>query len=199
MAISSQTARVQYTLTGSGQTLAVPFPFLAASDLAVISTNPVTGLDTVLTLNTNYVVTGTGAGSGAVRLLRGMVGDVITITRGAQLVQPAPFSYNSQFPAATVEQVADRLTMLVQQVLVAAKRALRLPLSSGDVGELTTVARAGKLVAFKEGTGALDLTLSLEALRTLVIANPVAALSSVTDYGSISDEVTDVADYGSIV
>jgi hypothetical protein len=57
--------------------------------------------------------------------------------------------------------------------------------------------RERKVLGFKTD-GTLDLTVSLEDLRTLIVANPVAALTDVTDYGSVGDPVTDVADYGSI-
>lgn len=198
MAISSQTARVQYTLTGSGQTLAVPFYFLAATDLVVISTNPATLEDSTLLLNSNYTVSGAGSGAGgSITMVAGSAGDIVTIARNGQLVQPAPFSYNSQFPASTVEQVADRITMLVQQLELKLKRALRLPISGSEQDELPGAERADAVVGFDE-SGDVDLSLSLDALRTLIIANPVAALTDVADYGSISDEVTDVADYGSI-
>lgn len=198
MAISSQNSRVQYTLTGSGQTLSVPFYFLEAGDLQVIFTNPATLADTVLTLNTDYTVSGAGvAAGGSITLTAGSAGDIMTIARAGQLVQPAPFAYNAQFPASTVEKAADRLTMLVQQLQLLLKRALRLPVTAAEQGELSGASRADKLIGF-DASGNVDLTLGLDAVRTIVIANPVAALTDVTDYGTLSDPVTDVADYGAI-
>jgi hypothetical protein len=189
---------VQYTLTGSGQTLAVPFYFLAAADLVVLKTNAVTLADTTLVLNTDYTVSGAGAAvGGSITLSAGASGDIITIVRNGQVVQPVPFAYNGQFPSSTVEQVADRITMLVQQLREEVKRALRLPLSSAEQSELGAADRRDALVGF-DLSGNVDLSLSLDALRTIVIANPVAALTEVTDYGTLSDPVTDVADYGTI-
>lgn len=196
MAISSQTARVQYTLSGPGQTLSVPFPFLDAADLQVISTNPGTLLDTTLGLNTGYTVSGAGSSSGgSITLSAGASGDIITIARGGQLVQPAPFAYNAQFPASTVEKAADRLTMLVQQLQLLLKRALRLPVSAAEQGEVGGSSRSDKLIGF-DSSGNVNLDVSRSQVQRIIIANPVAALTSVTDYGSTGDSTTAIVDYG---
>lgn len=130
MSISSQTSRVQYTLTSLGQTLSVPFYFLEAADLAVVKT--IDGVDTTLTRNTHYSVTGEGnpaGGSITLTTLAAPIGTVITIYRGAAFTQPSQFTANGQFPSATVEQSLDRLTMLVQQLREEVNRAYRVPLT----------------------------------------------------------------------
>ena len=72
-----------------------------------------------------------------------------------------------------------------------------MPDTARDFDSFSLLERAAKLLAFDED-GDPDLTLSADDLRRLILANPVSALSSVSDYGSIGDTATSIADYGSI-
>lgn len=148
MSLSSDTARVQYTLTGSGQTLTVTFKFLAPTDFAVIKTVGI--VDTTLNLNTDYTVTGGGsvAATGAVIMTAGATGDIITIYRNAQITQPSVYDNNGAFPAKTTETSLDRTVMAVQQLGLRVARALRLPISRGELGELLPATWASKILGF---------------------------------------------------
>jgi len=151
MSISAETARAQYTLTSTGQTLAVAWYFLAAADLKVVKTNPTTFADTTLVLTTDYSVTGAGVeagGSITLEVAAGAIGDIITIYRNGGLVQPAEYPSTGQFPSATTEQSQDRLTMLVQQLRIELDRCLRVPISNAAVTAFTRAQRAGKYLGF---------------------------------------------------
>jgi hypothetical protein len=81
MSIASSTSRVQYTLTGTGQTLSVPFYFLESGHLKVIRTKA-DGTITTLVLSTDYTVTGAGVeAGGSITMITGAATDVITIKR----------------------------------------------------------------------------------------------------------------------
>lgn len=135
MSISAETARIQYTLTSTGQTLAVPFYFLASADLKVVKTDPDTDLDTTLTLTTDYSVTNAGnpaGGSVTMEVAAGAVDDIITIYRNDAITQPATYPSTGQFPSATVEQSQDRLTMLLQQLSLELKRTPRVAITKAE-------------------------------------------------------------------
>lgn len=158
MSISAETARSQYTLTSLGQTLAISWFFLSAADLKVVKT--VSGVDTVLELTTHYSVTGAGneaGGSITLESAAAAIGNVITIYRNGSQVQPLDMAYNSQFPAESVEQAYDRLTMLVQQLWLYVQRSLRIPVSNAAVSEMTKADRANSIVGF-DSNGDLEFT-----------------------------------------
>lgn len=147
MSISATTDRTQYTLTGSGQTLSFPYYFLATSDLAVIKT--LAGVDSTLTLNVDYTVTGAGVeAGGSVIMTAGANGDVITIYRNMPQAQPTDFTAGGPLPATSIETVADRLTMLVQQTQRQVERSLRIPVSNSVVATMLKNDRKSKVVGF---------------------------------------------------
>lgn len=183
MSLSSSQARVQYTLSGSGQTLTVPFKFIAAADLTVIKT--VAGVDTILVLNSNYTVTGGGSlpATGAVVMTAGTSGDIITIYRNADLTQPSVYASNDAFPAKTTETALDRVTMMVQQLGLLVRRSLRIPVSAAETNDLGAVAtRRGKVVGF-DANGApslYDPAAAVFATGNVIEVSSVSALKAVT-------------------
>lgn len=199
MSVPASTTKVQYTLTSATQVLAIPFYFVSDSHVRVIRTR--LNVDTVL--SAGFTLAGAGVVSGGTLTLLGtqtIVGDRITIKRNVPLTQLTSYVANDRFPASTHERALDMLTMLAQQTKEITERSLMYGegerMNAGNV--LPAVpARERKVLGF-DTDGELDLSVSLEDVRTLVIANPVAALTDVTDYGSVGDPVTDVADYGSI-
>lgn len=150
MSVPNSNYRVQFTLTSATQTLAVPFYFLEDSHLKVINVSE--GLD-VLTISTDYTVTGAGDEAGGSIILTGAatsIGDKITIKRSVPLDQLIDYIYNDRFPAKTHEKGLDKLTMLLQQLQEQIDRALRF--EEGEVldGELTIADRAGGILGFDE-------------------------------------------------
>lgn len=207
MSISSQSARSQFTLSSKPETLTIPWYFLAASDLKVIRTR--SGVDTDATLNTHYTVAGAGVESGGtVTILNHAfwtVGDTVTVHRNGQLVQPTEYAANGQFPSATAETQADRVTMLVQQLALELKRSVRFPLSQGEVSTVTGAAadRANKFLGF-DGSGLLALLSGGGAAGPGVPAGGAAysrlKKSSAVDFATqwVPERVIDVRDFGAI-
>lgn len=178
MSITSSVARIQYTLSGAAQTLAVPFKFVAGADLTVVST--VAGVDTTLALNTNYTVTldGVAPNTGKVIMAAGVSGDVITIYRNAAIQQPTSFVSNDRFPATTQETGLDRLTMMIQQLDLRVNRSLRIPVAGNEATEMALASRKNKLTGF-DNNGDLALTDAVSAF------SPTGTVLEVSSYTAL--------------
>lgn len=199
MSIASADYKRQYALTSGTQVLPIPFYFIQNSHVRVVRTRG--NVDTILA--TGFVLAGAGAAAGGTCTLTGLqtiAGDRITIKRNVPLTQLIAYSPNDRFPASTHERGLDEATMRAQQAYELAERGLNY--SEGEIigagNRLPAVpTRERRLLGFKTD-GTIDMQISIDDVNTLIVANPVNALSAVTDYGSIGDPVTDVADYGSI-
>lgn len=176
MSLTSPQARVQYTLTGSGQTLTVPFKFINSTDLGVLST--VAGVDTTLSLGADYTVAGGGSepATGTITLTAGTTGDVITISRNLNFTQPSVYTSNDAFPAKTTETALDRVTMAVQAIALRVARAIRFQLSSAETADITVQARKNKMLGF-DANG--DVALS-DPVVAPVVSGSVIEISSYT-------------------
>ena len=199
MSVPASNYKIQYVLTSAAQALAIPFYFISASHVRVIRTR----YDVDSVLSSGFVIAGAGTEAGGTLTLDGtqtIAGDRITIKRNVPLTQLIEYSPNDRFPASTHERGLDEATMRAQQAYELAERGLTY--GEGEVigagNRLPTIPeRERRVVGFKTD-GTLDLSVSLEDIRTIIIANPVDGLTDVTDYGSIGDPVEVVADYGSI-
>lgn len=127
MTVSSQTSRQAYTGNGATTVFAVPFYFLANTDLVVVSTTG--GVDTTLTLNTDYTLSGAGnpAGGTLTATTAPATGTTLTIYRDPPLTQLTDYQSNDPFPANSHELALDRLTMISQRLKDQVTRSLRLP------------------------------------------------------------------------
>lgn len=207
MSISLQTARSQFTLASKPETLTIPWYYLAAGDLKVVRTR--SGVDTDATLSTHYTVAGAGnEAGGSVTVLNNSfwtVGDTVTVHRAGQLVQPTEFPANGQFPSASAEAQADRLTMLLQQLALELKRSVRFPTTQGEVATVVGAAadRANKFLGF-DGSGVLALLAGGGAAGPGVPAGGAIysrlKKSSAVDFATqwVPERVIDVKDFGAV-
>lgn len=166
--ITSQTNRVgPYTISALPAALSVTFPFQASSELLVLNLGA-SGTEndpaTVLTLNSDYTVSGGGYNSttnmqsGTVTVVSGganavEVGDYIVILRNVPVNQATSLT-SGILTAAAVEKALDKQATLSQQLTEAVSRSLRF--EKGEVldGTLDRTARMGKYLGF-DSTGAL--------------------------------------------
>ncbi len=148
MSFSSTTDRAQYTGNGSTKDFAVPFPFQADGDIAVVVTT--SGVDSTKTLNVDYAVTGEGTeGGGNVRFTTAPASGVtVTIYRDIDLNQTRDFNYNGSFPTSTVTGAADKAMQAIQQLNAKLKRTFRISEASAEIAPLTVADRAGKVTGF---------------------------------------------------
>jgi hypothetical protein len=118
MTVPVETIQITYTGDGSSKNFAVPFYFIAQSDLEVI-----VGL-TNMTLNSDYTVTGAldpklnvySAGGTIQFTIAPASGAQVFITRRTPQTQPATFNPGDPQMAGTVEEAYDRLCVLIQEL-----------------------------------------------------------------------------------
>lgn len=176
MTISSSTASASYTGNGTTTAFTIPFYFLVDTDVKISKKNGATGAITVLTLNSDYTLTGSGNQAGGtatltVAPLGGTTPDQLFIERNVAAVQQTAYPSNSPFPAASHEKALDRLTMLVQQLLTGlsfklGKNALS---TSYDIGGNT-------LSNVADAVNAQDVP-SLRQTQAMVVSGPSAVLA----------------------
>lgn len=131
--VSSQTARIAYTITSLPAACPTTFPFNSTAtvpDLVVLdggSGNASNSPPVTLTLNSDYTVTGGGYNSqnqlqtGTVTILGTgthavQVGDVITILRNVPFTQTTTFSSSGFMSPLMIESGLDKLTLQTQQL-----------------------------------------------------------------------------------
>lgn len=121
MTISTATASASYTGNGTTQIFPVPFYFLVDTDVKVSRKVATTGVISVLTLNSDYTLSGAGnqAGGSATLVTAPASGDLLFIERNVDLVQETAYPDNGIFPASSHEKALDRLTMITQQLATA--------------------------------------------------------------------------------
>jgi hypothetical protein len=176
MTVAAKTPTISYQEDGSTLAFPVPWYFLVPTDLVVQRTDP-TGKATILTLSTDYSVSGGGSAAGdnggTVTLVATVAGSTLAIWRQTARVQPIDYATNDSFPSATAEVGLDR-DMLIEQeqdriIDDTAARALLVP--EGEAG----------LVLPALGTRA-NMFLAFDAA-----GNPLASTGTGTDSGLRSD------------
>jgi len=144
--INDTAPRSQYTAT-SGQTVfSVPFEFFANSDLKVYRNS------TLLTLTTNYTVTGAGVtGGGSVTFVTGATaGDIVTITRNIAVQRVTDFPTSGPFNIEALNTDLDRLTAMMQEREDGLTRVVQLSETDTSASlQLPSVSsRASKVLGF---------------------------------------------------
>ena len=173
MTVESSTNRVSYTGSGTVGPFAVPFYFLEDDDLVVIRTTIATGTEVVLTLTTDYTVSGAADPDGGSVTLTSVLASIyaLVIVRDPDRLQATSYPRNDAFPAATHERALDKLTMLVQRSRDLFERAFRL--SDGDVSGVnleiseSASSRANKYLGF-DSNGNLTLSQALDVGETVI-------------------------------
>jgi hypothetical protein len=148
MSLSTTSARYQYAGNGIATAFAFPEKFIASADLIVVLTT--SGVDTLQVITTNYTVAGALEPSGGTvtLLVAPATGTTVTIYRDPTATQPVQYVRQDDFPAESHERSLDRLTMLVQAALLKLKRSLRIPVTNGEIAEMTLAQRASKMLEF---------------------------------------------------
>lgn len=150
MTIESTTNKVLYS--GTGGQVAFPYTFRVfdASDMVVILLDA-EGIETPLTLDTDFAVSGVGdIGGGMVTLIgdyavsgsKGppLVGEKILLKRVLQLKQETDYTEGGSFPAESHEAALDRLVCISQQIQEQLDRSIKVtetntdtPMSAEDI------------------------------------------------------------------
>lgn len=154
MTVSNQTSVVQYNGNGATVTWPTGFRFFKNTDL-VVTKRSAAGVTTLLTLNTDYSVTGGNAlGGGNVVTTNALAtGELLTIARVLTVQQLTDLRNQGDYFAEIHEDVFDYLTMLIQQTGESDSRALRHPRDSEHYQ-----AEARRIVDLEDPVNAQDAT-----------------------------------------
>lgn len=185
MSLTSDLNRTQYTLASATATLTIPWKFLENSHVDVQRTR--SGLDTPLVLNGDYTLSGAGNPAGGSLTLTGLstaIGDIITINRVVPHTQLTSYEPN-RFNSSTHETTLDRIVMQVAKLNEDLKRAIRLPVTNGEITALSKVTRASRLIGF-DSASALELVSRQGIVDEVVAAAGAFASGTVREVGTIA-------------
>lgn len=136
MPIASETRRAgPYACDGVVQDFPFGFKVFSPSDVLVVRYVVATGVETVLTLNSDYTVAlnedQDETPGGVVALGTALAeGNLITLGSRVPNAQPTELTNQGGFYPSVITDALDRLTILVQQVDEKANRAIKIPLST---------------------------------------------------------------------
>lgn len=162
---------IEYAEDGSTTVHAIPFQFRGPAEILVSRRNP-PGPAVILTLGSDYTVTGGGGGTGSItKPGGGTAGATLRIERVTSRAQPTAFVAHGSFPAADVEISLDRLAAVNEEqdsaIADVAARAIRVPVGETVAALPLAAARKGKFLGFDSLTGFLSL-LTYQGLANLI-------------------------------
>ncbi len=190
MTVASTYEPPQFIGDGLTKTFGFPFPYFAATDLAVeiydTSTGgPIAPSPTLNGIGTyDFTVNGTADTSGTGETLYATVtlntapnsNQTVSIIRSVPAVQNTSLTNNGPFPAKTIESALDRLTIVLQQALAQTALSIRAPATDPSNVNLTLPAatsRASQLLSFD---AAGNITTSAPSAGTVLISTVMQAV-----------------------
>lgn len=189
MTISSTSAKDQHDGNGLSTSFDYRFRILVDADIQVIKTDT-HGVDTVLTLNHHYTVTGVGdpAGGSINYPVSGPPlarGEKLTLVRRMDFLQPVDLQNQGGFFPEVLEGAFDRGAMYSLQLQEASSRSLRAPVTDPTAINLTLpskLARAGTVLGFNSTTGDPEAGPTLADVSSLAsITADIATLADIED------------------
>ena len=154
MTVSNTNSTDPYTGNGSTTAFPITFDFYDDTDIEVIEEVIATGVETTKILNTDYTVSGGNGTTGSVEALSAPASTVTwTLRRVLPRTQTTDLPIAGNLPAASVEEMADRSIMLIQELIEEVDRCLQLP---------------------KSDQGATDANIPKLTANYLLVANSVA-------------------------
>lgn len=195
MTVSSTTVRSQHTGDGSTSALGTGFEFDEDTEVKVTRRIIATGAETVLTVTTHYTVAGGSGDEGTVTptavdgvaVFQGT--DEWTLERVSPITQETEWVENDDFPAASHEAAADKLTFIAQERDDKAGRSLVIPatdLTTLDMELPNSVDRASLFLAFDAdgepiaSSGVTPATVTVSAFGETLIDDADAAAARTT-------------------
>ena len=162
MTVSSSTSRSgPYVGAGTVGPFVIDFRFIADSHLEVIKTEIATGIETTLTLTTDYSVTGTGNDGGGELTLTSALSSsyTLTIQLDVPITQELDYLQSDAFPAQSHEDGLDKLTQIAQILNRILGRTIRAPEAAAAFDELPAAAtRANRTLGFDSSGNPTILT-----------------------------------------
>lgn len=178
MTLPNDTNRNTYTGDGSTVTFAFAQKFINKADLKVVVTDA-NNIESLKTLDLDYTVAGAGleAGGSITMTNAPITGETVIIERDANHTQETDLVTASRYPAQSVEDALDKLTMLTLQNKSKLARAIQAKFhESGNFEIPEKESRKGKIFSFNETTGDIEAVFTKTDLQ--------AVLDSVSTNGS---------------
>lgn len=200
MSVTNQNSKSQYIGNGSTKTFAYDFRILDSSH-AVVYITDLFGVDTLQIEGSDYSVTGVGDQDGGDIIFTTAPTNLYTVTiyRSIPLNQLVDYISTGRFQAETHEEVVDKLTLITQDIAKNVERSLRIPeldsIASFDAMSLAT--RLSKIIGF-DSSGQLDLSVNIDDIRAVILANKSSSIPTTSDYGLITSTVLESSDYGDL-
>jgi len=218
--ISTSNTKDQINGNGSATSFNYNFKIFKEGDLEVIKTSA-SGVDSVLTLGTDYTVSGVGNESGSIvypldtydaegNLVPATPissNEKITIRRKMDFIQTTDLQNQGSFFAEVHESAFDSLAMYSIQSKEEIARSLKAPITeTSDLTLPKEASRRGKVLGFNETTGEPEMSASLSDISTLssmtsdisTVASNQTQISSVytnmSDINNISNNMTTLLD-----
>ncbi len=164
MTVSTITSKVIFLGTGSVSVFAYPFRIFVDTDLVVKELLISTGVETTLTLTTDYTVSGAGdATGGNVTLVAGNLPATkkLVIERTLPQTQAFDIEENDNAPSLSYENSYDRAVMLIQELQTTLDNSLRLPVSVSGVSTELPIPEADKVLVWaSDGLSLTNQTLT---------------------------------------
>jgi hypothetical protein len=203
MSVSSSTSTISYTGNGSTTTAyTVPFNFYDAADLKVYLVDA-SGNSTLLTITTNYTVSGGGGSTGSVTTTAAIPSTrTVLIQRMVPYTQLTSFTTGDRLPANSIETALDKLTMETQQLsrntlpdtaITSGSAPYVLGITSAGtspywVSQTASAIADGSITASKLSTGHPSWDASGNLTATSFVGNINGAVTATT--GSFSGSLT---------
>lgn len=151
MTLSSTETKTIYGGNGSTGSFAIPFMFMRDEDIEVRLTDT-EGLETILTVSTDYQLSGAGEQTGGVCSLNipPEAGQILVVRRSPAIVQEVDYVENDAFPAETHEAALDKLTMICQALAERLDRTITFRVSSAVSGVELPEPDAGRVLAWND-------------------------------------------------
>ncbi len=135
MVIPNEKNKKTYTGNDVADTFVYDWPIFANTDLEVIETLISTGAETILTIITDYTVTGVGEATGGnVVLVAGALPSTkkVTIRLKPPLTQTTDYKEHDPFPAETHEKALDKIVNQVKSIKEETARSVQGPVTETD-------------------------------------------------------------------
>lgn len=169
--------------TGSGTTgpFAFNFKIFAEGDLEVTKTTIASGIETILTLTTDYTVSGVGASSGSITTVASVAAThKITIRRKMTFTQTTDLRNQGGFFPEVHERVFDRIEMKLQELREELGRAVKVDISSGTDPDdlLDTITSSAAQAASSASSAALSASSATSSANAAASSASSAASSA---------------------
>jgi hypothetical protein len=160
MSISSEVRRAG-PYSGNGSTTAFAFAFKVFNTSQVIVTRTVSGVETTLTLTTDYTVTlnanqNTNPGGSVTMLTAPANGQSLTITSNVANLQPTAIANLGGFYPEVINDSLDRATIQIQQLDERLDRALVIPVSSSGINTILPAPQNSALIGWNNTATSLQ-------------------------------------------